>query len=258
MHHTRYSIFLLATLTIISGGLIGCAQDNLVNPGLDIGQQTDVQSATQAVTIAAPSAAAAESMIVGLMSLVSPTRAPGDPMCPAIVDLGNGITGSCSTAAGEATFTFGGTLMVDGASAVLNGTLAVNLAASQPATGTAYSIVFDATVSGPRGDASWSTIGTVTVDAGNVIDIDFVMTMMATSASGFSSTVTAIVDMNRFELVVNGPLGGVLRFQLDRNTMTGQVLLNGIPVADVTIVGGCATIQYTLPGVPDRVVCSDD
>ena len=127
MHHSTHSSVFLATMAIACAGLISCAQDDLVNPGLNIGEQTDVQSATQAATIAGPSAATAESMIVGLMSL--------DPMCPATVDLGNGVTGTCSTTGGDAAFTFAGTLMVDGASAAVNGTLTVTLAAGQPSTG---------------------------------------------------------------------------------------------------------------------------
>ena len=66
-----------------------------------------------------------------------------------------------------------------------------------------------------------------------------------------------MLDANSFELTVNGPLGGVLSFQLNRVTMTGQLLLNGIVVANVTIVDGCTTVQYTVPGVPDKVVCAN-
>ncbi|NIM63403.1 MAG: hypothetical protein GTN89_12395, partial [Acidobacteria bacterium] len=200
-----------------------------------------------------------ESMIVDLMGLIVPARAPGDPTCPPTFDLGNGITGSCSATGTDATFAFGGTLMVDGELVALSGSLSISVAAGQPAVGTTYSIAFDASASGPRGDANWSTSGDVTVDdARNVIDISLVITVTATSAGGFSSTVTAVVDANSFELIVNGPLGGVLRFELDRATMTGRVLLNGLHVADVTIANGCATIRYTLPGMQDRVVCSDD
>ena len=55
--------------------------------------------------------------------------------------------------------------------------------------------------------------------------------LMFTPMGGPTSTVTAIVDTDRFELMVNGPFGGVLVFQLDHTTMTGQV--------------------------PDKVVCSN-
>jgi len=259
MNHSKHSFIFLATWVIAFGGLIGCANDDLMNPGLNLGEQTDVESASQAVTIAGPSAAAAESMIGGLMNLVVPTRAPGDPTCPPTFDLGNGITGTCSASGGEATFTFGGTLTVDSSSVTLSGTLFITATANQPVTGTTYSIAYDTSVSGPRGSGSWSATGTVTVDdAGSVIDFGFVMTLAVTPTGGPTTMVTAVVNPNSFELTVNGPLGGVLVFQLNRTTMTGQVLLNGIPVADVTIVGGCATIGYTVPGMSDEVVCSND
>ena len=40
--------------------------------------------------------------------------------------------------------------------------------------------------------------------------------------------------------------------------MTGEVSLNGLTVATVTIVDGCITIDYVVPGVPDETVCSSD
>ncbi len=254
----RY-LLALAAPAIACAVLIGCASNDLMDPGLNTDQQTDVASATRAATIAGPSAAAAEAMIVGLMNQVTPTRAPGDPTCPPTFDLGNGITGTCSANAGTASFTFGGTVVVDGVSVTVNGSLSITATANQPASGGTYSIAYDAAVSGPRGDGSWSVTGTVTVDdAGNVVDIDFVMTLMFTPTGGATSTVTAMVDATRFELIVNGPLGGTLVFRLDRTTMTGEVLLNGLHVADVVIDDGCATIRYTVPGVPDRTVCSNN
>ncbi len=178
--------------------------------------------------------------------------------CPPTFDLGNGISGDCSSGGGTALFKFGGTVAVDGVSVTISGSLTVIASADQPTTGVVYSIAYDASVSGPRGDGTWSVTGTVTVDeAGKVVDIDFVMTLMFTPTGGATATVTAMVDATRFELIVNGPLGGTLVFQLDRTTMTGEVLLNGLHVADVVIDNGCATIRYTVPGVPDRTVCSN-
>ena len=180
MRHSGFPLLSLAALVITCAGWISCSNSDLQNAALDIDQQTDVQSAAQAAAVAGPSAASAESTIKGMISLVRPsaTGAPGDPTCPPMFDLGNGVTGTCSATGGVATFVFAGTLTVDGAAVTMDGTLVVTATTSQPATGASYSIAFNASASGPRGDMTWSTTGSVTLNgAGSVVNFDFVMTL---------------------------------------------------------------------------------
>ena len=112
--------------------------------------------------------------------------------------------------------------------------------------------------SGPRGRMTWLASGMVTVDdAGNVVNFDFTMTLTVTPTGGSTTIVTVMIDATSLEMFVSGPLGGALTFRLDRLTMTGQLLLGNLVVADVMIIDGCTTIQFTVPGVPDKVVCSN-
>ena len=176
MRHSGFPLLSLAALVIAVAGSFGCSDTDLQNAGLDLDQQTDVQSAALAASVAGPSAATAESMINGMISLVQPsaTRAVGDPTCPPTFDLGNGVTGTCMASGGTATFMFTGTLTVDGAAVTTSGMLMVTATISQPATGATYSIEFSAMASGPRGGMTWLAGGMVTVDdAGNVVNFDF-------------------------------------------------------------------------------------
>jgi hypothetical protein len=171
-------------------------------------------------------------------------------------DLGNGITGICVTdGTGVYTLDFGGAIEIEGAVTTLEGRLVVSPSVNQPATGSRYQIDFGATAVGPHGTASWSSVGTVTLDeVGEVVD--FELTISHTVSTGaVTVTATVAISSTSFELVVTGPLGGTVRFTLDRETMTGTISLNRREVATVAIVEGCAVIDFLNDAIQDGTLC---
>jgi len=77
-----------------------------------------------------------------------------------------------------------------------------------------------------------------------------------TPTGGTTRIATVLISPTQFEVVVTGPFGGVLRIVLDRETMSGFVSLNGLRVAQITIVDGCVTVEYTVPDVPTETRCA--
>ena len=57
-----------------------------------------------------------------------------------------------------------------------------------------------------------------------------------------------IVSPSQLELVATGPMGGTVRFNLNRQSMVGSVYVNGYHVASIT-VGTCTEIE--LPQMAD-------
>lgn len=260
---TRLGACIAASILL---SLAGCDTSN----GVDLNSPetlAEVQSGALAAAVAAPSSDIAGDLIVAMMGAVDPAplargggagESGGDePACPESFDLGNGITGTCSaTPEGVVTFVFGGSIPMEGAAAAVSGTLVAAPASSQPSRGTAHDIDFDASVSSSLGDASWSSLGTVTRDElGRILDYSFTMTHTVTPAGGATAVVTTVLTPSRFELVVTGPLGGTLRFVMNRDTMGGVVLLDGVEVAEIDVVDGCVSIDFLGAGLTDEVVC---
>ena len=99
MRHSRFRLLSLAVLVITFAGSMSCMNSDLVRAALNINEQTDVQSAAQAASVAGPSATAAESMINEMIGLVQPS-ATGAPTCPPTFTLSSGVTGTCSATPG--------------------------------------------------------------------------------------------------------------------------------------------------------------
>ena len=264
---TTRTVFALA-VSVVTASLAGCNNSSDVIQPLTSNTQADVQAGAEAVAVAAPSIEVTARTVVSVLGQIqsapaSPSSGPSSPSlrtspsCPPVFDLGNGISGTCAVAGtGEVTLTFSGTVDHNGENISVQGSLAANKAAQQPASGTAYEIDFAAGTSGPRGDVTWGSTAGVTVDgAGAVLDFALALTGTVAPASGQDVSVSVAIDLGRLELTVIGPRGGVLRVDLDRATLTGTVTLNGIQVAGVSIVNGCAAIDAIVPELEDRTIC---
>ncbi len=249
---------------------IGCSSNDVAQPS-NADTQADVNASALAVSMTGPSAAASAELIgamVGRMGVstgmtklvagapVAPVAPP--PACPATFDLGNGITGTCSaTTEGTGTFTFSGTLVIDGVSVAVEGTLVVTPSVDQPPSGIRYAVNFNASATSLLGVATWTATGDVTRDAGGqVTDYNLAMTHTVTPAGGTSLVVVVVVSPTRFEETVTGPRGNTIRFVLNRETMTGTIQVNGTEVAAVTLSGGCAQVDFVNPDLTDFTICA--
>jgi len=180
--------------------------------------------------------------------------------CPEEFDLPSGISGGCTPApGGGVTFVFGGSVLTGTGEVRVEGTLILTPTLDQPGTGAEFTFDFDAVASGPQGTATWSVLGVVVLnEATEIIDFTFNLTHTVTPTGGDSIVVNSVITPNSFELVVTGPRGGVLRFTLDRRTLSGEISLNGIPVADVEFVEGCAMVDYYNPMIEDETICPEE
>ncbi len=106
------------------------------------------------------------------------------------------------------------------------------------------------------GTATWSSLGTVIRDAvGDVIDFTFNQTHTVTPFGGQTSTVTTVVTPSQIEIIVAGPLGGTIRFVLDRESLAGAAFVNGTQVAAISFIDGCMSIDYVSSLLTDVVIC---
>ena len=243
-------------------GLVGCdSSPDVTAAGLD---QQELESAALLAAAVGPSAGSAEQMMLGMASYMAPPTAPlavgasvSLPSHTDTFDLGNGVVGTMEFAAtGVYTFTFGGTLVIDGATTTVQGTLVLTPAAAQPQSGSSHLIDFDAVATGPRGSATWNATGTLTRDAeGAVVDYDATMTHTVTPAGGPTSAVLVTLSPASLEVLVTGPRGNTLRFTFDRVTMSGAVQVNSLVVAQVTVSDGCAHVDYVEESRQDVDVC---
>jgi hypothetical protein len=253
---------------IVAAGATGCSNSDTVIQPLTSETQTDVQAGAEILAVSTPSIDATEETVVSLMAEVVPEPLGGrsgpfppsmqDSLtCVPVFDLGNGLSGTClAEPTGEVIFTFGGTVDAEGESLSVDGTLVVALAADQPATGTGYDIELAATMSGPPGVLAWSSTGSLVVDeAGAVVDFGLALAGTVSPAGGQEMAVSAVLDAAQLELTLVGPRGGVLRIAMDRAAMTGAMTLNGLQVAAVSIVDGCAVIDPIVPGLEDQTIC---
>jgi hypothetical protein len=266
MSRTRFAsiaVAVLATLAVTTG----CTGDDLMRPS-DAETQADVNAAALAVSMAGPSATASADLVAAMIGRMGsgatvPKLTAGSPMviptfCPATFDLPAGVSGTCSaTGEGAGTFTFSGTLVVDGVTVALQGTMVVSASADQPPSGTRYDVSFNASATSVRGAATWTATGDVTTGAaGEVVDYDLAMTHTVTPSGGSSVAVVIVLSPTRFEETITGPLGNTVRFALDRETMTGTVRINGIEVATVAIHEGCAEVDFVNPALTDFTICA--
>ncbi len=253
----------LALVALVAAGCSSTSDPAAPSPAQ---VQQGVQSVAPAVTVAAPESGAAGDLVGQLMGQIGSTSAPmqsgvaaavAAPTCPATFDLGNGITGTCSVSqSGTVTWTFAGTRTIDGAAVQVQGTLVATPSATQPASGTSWTVTLNATASGPRGNATWSATGTVVLDAQNqVIDYSLTMTHTVTPAGGSPIIVNVVLSPGTIDLTVVGSEGHTYRFSFNRTTMTGSVSVNGNVVANVSVLNGCVTIDYVDPSLTDKTIC---
>jgi hypothetical protein len=266
----RFGPFLiLALCSLAVGGLTGCeGTDELTQPDPDQ-ILTDVSAGASAVALAGPSSDASVDLIAALMAELEDPVAPATqdkaaatlvhPNCPLEFELDAGISGTCSVSlAGVVTWIFGGTLQAEIGLVSVDGTLIATPTQDQPQAGLRYTIDYDATASSEVGSATWSAVGTVTLDAEHqVVDFTYHLTHTVTPVGGPSAVVEVLVTPTRYELIVIGPMGGVVRFLFDRESMNGVVSVNGFEVAEVTIVEGCAHIDFINENLDPTVVCPE-
>jgi hypothetical protein len=229
-----------------------------------------VSAGASAIGLAGPSTDASVDLIAAMMAELSDPLAPAaqdktsatlvHPNCPLEFELDSGISGTCSVSlAGVVTWVFGGTMEAEIGPVTVDGTLIASATQNQPQTGLRYAVDYDATASSDVGSATWSAIGTVTLNAAHeVVDFTYNMTHTVTPVGGPSAVVEVIVTPTRYELFVVGPRGGVVRFLFDRESMSGVVSVNGFGVAEITIVEGCAHIDFVSQDLDPVVVCPED
>ena len=258
------AVFAMAAALLLLAGCNGA--EELVQPGPNA--EAEVTMGAQAGALAGPSGDTAGDMIAGMMGLIQPAPLRStvgavsavllDPSCPATFELASGISGTCSMSeTGTMTWLFGGAILVDGDSVEVDGSMTATPSAEQPEIGASYDVDYNASAFGTRGSATWTATGTVLLDdAGDVVDYDLEMTHTITPAGGQTTVVRMTVNPTTLDIRLTGPLGGILGLQLDRETMTGSLSLNGIQVATVSIENGCATIVSSIPAIPDQTVCA--
>ncbi len=248
MKHQNQKRFVpVFAMAIALAMLAGCnGAEELVQPGPDA--EAEVTMGAQTGALAGPSGDSAGIMIAGMVGLA----------CPESFELPSGISGTCSMdETGVKTWLFGGAILVDGDSVEVDGAMTATPSAEQPEIGSAYDIESNASAFGNRGSATWVASGTVLLDAaGQVLDYDLEMTHTVTPAGGQTAVVRITVMPTMMDMHLTGPLGGTLGFELDRETMTGTLNLNGIQVATVSIENGCATIVSSIPAIPDQTICA--
>lgn len=256
----RGTALLIVLLAVV--GLWGCSDsDDIVTPDFD---PQDVQAGAQAAALVGPASELTQEIVMGLMQgalgAVAPmTSDTVGPTFQASVFLENGIEASCVLDdLGGLTCEFGGTVNVDGHDVLVTaGSMSVTLSDSQPSTGAAYDIQFGATASNATlGTSVWSTAGSVRVDeTGEPVDYDFEMSHTVTPAGGSPMNVTVVVSPTQLELVATGPMGGTVRFTLNRLAMTGTVYVNGYQVATIVVEGSCTAIDFTSEKHQDVEIC---
>lgn len=242
-------------------GLWGCSDsDDIVTPDFD---PQDVQAGAEAASLAGPVSELTGEIITGLMqgALGEPAPMTTDSIIPThetSVYLDNGVEATCLVDdQGGVDCSFVGTVSIDGFEVSVSGSLLAGLSASQPTSGASYDVDFDATAeSAALGSATWSTLGSVEVDeAGEPVDYSFNMSHTVTPVGGTATVVTVIVSPSQFELVVTGPMGGTVRFNMNRLSMTGTVYVNGYMVATIVVDGTCTAIDFTSEEYQDVIIC---
>jgi len=257
--HATCSLIGIALLA----ALVGCDSASDVLDADDL--VADVEAGADAVGLAGPSADASADMIGDMLGLLAPAQAAAGARtvgsaCPApAFELPSGVAGTCTASeTGTVTFMFDGTIVVAGGSATVAGTFVATPTVAPAGAAAAWLVDYDATATGTRGVSTWSVIGTIVLDdAGAVSDFDLTMTHTFSPTDGPTVQVTVVLGPTRFELVLTGPRGGVLRFVLDREAMSGSVSVNGRTVADVSIEGACATIDFFDASFDDRTICAE-
>jgi hypothetical protein len=179
------------------------------------------------------------------------------PSCPSSFELPSGLNGSCTPLeGGGVSFVFGGTVQGPYGSVAVDGTLIATPTANQPATGSQWSVDFDATAQGPLGSATWSATGTFTLDDNDdVVNYSVVFTHTRTPEGGAPAIVNVTITPTQYTLIVSGSGGHVVRFDLDRENMTGTVLVDGFLVANITFGEGCAFVNFVNPALEDLTIC---
>ena len=261
----RWQRTIASLVALLAGAfLVGCDSGNDIDdPGFN---EQEVQAAAVVAAFAGPSTESAEQLMLDMVAHIgAPAPMTGDgpegpislPSNTAGFDLGNGISGTMElTVTGVYTFTFSGTVLVEGSPVTVQGTLVLTPAAAQPESGSAYLIDYDATASGARGSATWSTVGTLERDgAGGVTDYDLTMSHTVTPTGQSPSVVTAMLSPSRFDLILTGPYGNTLRFGFDRVSMSGTVSVNSRLVAMIEVSEGCAHVDWVDESRTDLDVC---
>ena len=252
----------LAVGLFVVVGLWGCSDtDDIVTPDFD---PQDVQAGAEAAALAGPAAEMTQEIVMGLMQGALGAAVPMTtddniiPIHETSVYLDNGVEATCFIDdQGGVSCEFVGVVSVDGYAVEVGGSMSASLSATQPTSGAAYDVDFEARASSPAlGTAMWSMLGSVEVDeAGERVDYNFNMSHTITPVGGVATVVTVIVSPTQLELVATGPMGGTVRFNLNRLTMTGSVYVNGYHVATIVVDGVCTAIDFTSEEYQDVNVC---
>ena len=255
----RGTTLVIVLLAVV--GLWGCSDsDDIVNPDFD---PQDVQAGAEAAGLAGPAAEMTQEIVMGLMQGALGAAVPmvaDDSVIPThetSVYLDNGVDATCLVDdQGGVDCEFGGVVSINGYEVEIGGSMSAGLSAVQPASGAAYDVDFDAMAGSPGlGNVTWSMLGSVEVDeAGEPVDYDFNMSHTVTPVGGATSVVTVVVSPSQLELVATGPMGGTVRFNLNRQSMVGSVYVNGYHVASI-VIGTCTEIDFTSEEYQDVSIC---
>jgi hypothetical protein len=261
---TRFSFMITALVALLA--IPGCSDPDPIDPQPSNAEiQTDVSAGAGPITLAGPGSVAAADFVSQMMGLLyEAPPVPGarlaEAACDPDFDLGNGLTGTCEVSPeGVVSFSFSGTVDVDGVSTTISGSLVAGPTDPQPETGSEYNIEYIAEVSSSLGSVSFSMLGWVLLDEEQqVVDFLYNMTQSVTAAGFGTFSVEVLLSLTRFEISLAGPLGNVLFIELNRDTLTGTVEINGYLVAVLMIDGPCTTIDFECPCLGSVIVCPAD
>jgi hypothetical protein len=260
MRRFSSSVLMILGLAVVLA-IPGCSSDDDLSSSEEI--RADISTGAKAIAFAGPSADAAVDFVDQMLGLIEeePPPAPGERAkaltCPLNFDLGNGITGTCSVSPMDVvSYLFEGTVDVNGQSTQVDGILVATPTDPQPGTGSQYSVDYDVTAENAWGVVMWSALGTATLDeASQVIDFGYDMSYLVMPAGHSALSIEVIISPSRFELIFAGPLGTVVRFLLERDTLVGTVIVGSTLMAEVAIIDNCVHVSFTCGCQASIVVC---
>ena len=239
----------LFTLTAMLA-LAGCSSSDDMTSPAPAGGQANLAVEVSAAKVAAAAPAADLGGDVAAAIVLQSGIALGQ--CDPTFDLGNGITGTCSEAPeGTFNFTFSGTTNLNGQNATVNGTM-VAIAGANSTT-----IDLDATATSAGGSATIAVTGTVAPGSGGGLGAVSLTTTITVERTG-QSAVNATIVLTPTGLSLSASNGGILvGISLNRATMTGTASVGGVVIANLSIVNGCAVLDFIDTATEDRTVCPD-
>lgn len=241
----NFSASVLFALTAMVA-LAGCgSSDSVTDPTL--GQAaTAVEVSAARAAAGAPVADLGGDLAAGLVI----HSGVGLGTCQADFDLGNGITGTCTESPeGTFNFAFSGTASFSGRSATVNGTMV----ATSGAAGLAIDL--DATATWATGSATISANGTITPGSGDGPSAVSLTAQVTVDQAG-QAPVTATFLLTPTEMSFSASNGGlIVTLSFNRETMTGTASIAGVVIANISVLDGCAVLDFVDPITQDRTVC---